>query len=143
MNKDRLTLLKKVLNKHHDNGIRFNISCWILKDDRKDDWCGTTVCALGLASTIEEFQKQGLYNDGSNVIYVYFDCSGENPEEIIESGFYAASSFFDIGIKDAKFLFSPDHYKGNVTAKTVARRIGRYIKTEGKSAQRSKFYERY
>ncbi len=137
MNVDRLTVLKKALNKYEDNGVRFNMNNWI-----KDDWCGTiTVCAMGLASIIPEFQKQGLYNNGLNVFYAYFDCSfGEKPEKKLDIGFMAASSFFNINIKDAQFLFSPVYYKSDVTAKTVARRIGMYIRTEGKSAQNAKFF---
>lgn len=136
MNTSRLKTLRRALLEHEDNGIRFDMGHWWDKYacDRGEDgtthWCGTSACAMGLATEIPEFKQQGLRRI-SNAIFMKDDCG-----TLIKGGFRAARQLFDISMSDTFWLFAAGSYKGRrANAGTVSRRIREYIRTNGESSR--------
>lgn len=142
MNVERLNILKKALLKHEDNGIRFDMDRWFVENCKDKNWCGTQACAMGLASTLAEFKKEGLREHFGTIEFHYFDFTKNVDFQVTVYDYHAAAKLFDISLDDAKYLFCPvfykKHQKGNKGAKTVARRIAQYINSNGKSAQNRK-----
>lgn len=133
---------------------KFNISYWKQIPDEKDDHanaCGTTACACGVIASQPKIRKRGFkleyqqgFNDEkavrvrgeefyvrtANASLIYKDKDGYELD-----GFEAAAGYFGILYDDAKFLFSGSQYQQeNVTAKTVAKRIRRFVTDESRKA---------
>jgi hypothetical protein len=68
-------------------------------------FCQTHGCIMGWATTIPEFKKEGLHLSTCNPYSVIVTISFEGKED-----FFAAASFFNITVRDAEYLFSPESY---------------------------------
>jgi hypothetical protein len=102
MNKERLQALVELLERQ--DPALFDMTSWAKKTD-----CGTTCCALGLASMTPEFQAQGLNG--------YWDNYNDDPEEayycLTYGEFYsfeAGAKFFELSTAAADYLFMPEAY---------------------------------
>ena len=103
---ERLTMVADLLDVIKES--RFNYRHWV-----GDDWegdpnlsCGTTACALGWATTIEEFRKLGLYMHGherSTSGIVALRCPDGDPIY----GECAAQELFGLTWDEAYYLFIP------------------------------------
>ena len=87
--------------------------------------CKTVFCACGWAAMHLPFQKAGLRlleeNDGVQLVY--------ETEEVEESGYDAAATFFNIDMELACYFFNPTEYEsGSATTKQqVIDRIKQYL----------------
>lgn len=131
MNDKRLLRLAKFLRRVPKR--RFNMMIWASglfcgRPKEVEHKCGTSACALGWASSIPSFKRDGLIlkNDfDSDEAYVFFDGV---------DGYCAASRFFEIGYESAKYLFDSEYgwvNRNKETPKQVAERIERFVKTMG------------
>ena len=124
MNKERLLKLAALLDKHRDNGVRFDLADWRVEGKEKD-WCGTKACAVGLACTHPEFVSDGLGLQSSNG----FAPTYQNGDY---SGWDAVQEFFDLDWDSSWWLFAASEYKGktygNAAARKVAKRIRQFVK---------------
>lgn len=123
MNKRRLTILRDALIDYAKNpgNLEFDLHGWaavpekywinkgiwdfdfdfdaaIQRARRGKNFCGSTACALGLATTIPSFRRAGLKDP---------TC----PQFGLELGFAAGMLFFEISYMDAEELFSPTTYR--------------------------------
>lgn len=92
----------------------------------KDDYCGTTACAIGWAMTSPKLRRAGLkkheYNDNGAVHYF-------EPKFAGHSGWNAITHFFDLSQYEAKMLFLENNYpKGRRDRRSVIRRIRKFIR---------------
>ncbi len=138
MNKRRLLKLAEFLEKVPRK--RFDYASWVGDDwgGKQDLSCGTTACAMGWACTIPSFRKAGLklknsLLDGTSLRTAYY--TSNVPYFNGFEGFDAAALFFDIDLRDARYLFGePNHtpFKdtSEVTPKQVAKLIRKFV--EGK-----------
>ncbi len=117
-----------MLELHHDNGVRFGLRGWVVFDTTdtsgEDNWCGTKACACGLASLNHTFQQAGFNFNKYEVTFGNL------------SSWSAVQEFFGITLMQADYLFSASSYRGGKTygdrgAQTVARRIRKFIRTNG------------
>jgi hypothetical protein len=67
MNVERLTHLLEIMEGVRDRQLSFNIGAWLTHPpasqspkEPKDQWCGTTACALGYAALDPIFSEAGL-----------------------------------------------------------------------------------
>ena len=112
-----------------------------LEDYVKDDWfdlgywatdgftekkCGTTACAFGWAAvkyprSLALFQTEGAITGVRLRNKPYFN------------NFLAAEMFYSISAKEARYLFSPDHYpvRKRDDRKYVANRIKNFVRDNG------------
>lgn len=116
LNRERLTRLATKLLAHHDNGVRFNLRRWVLKDCYEPSWCGTSACAVGLACLDPEFNAEGLV------------LGGEFPRFLHHVGWEAVNAFFGLTYQQSEHLFYIGAYPlskqtGEVAARAVAARI--------------------
>ena len=85
-----LAILANALEKHHDNGVRFDLGCWFERRyDVDHNWCGSEACAVGLAMSIPEFNRKGLGIAGNCVQPALYKGPTISPFEkykVIESG---------------------------------------------------------
>lgn len=131
MNTHRLEVLRDYLRVStiaHTPG-RFNLATWAGNPDhpwegKPDLSCGTSACAVGLATTIPEFAAAGLkleqlYEGGVGLVYMDAE-SGHT-----YNSFHAVQKFFDISASEANRLFSVGSYDSEelTTADEVADRI--------------------
>lgn len=78
----------------------------------KDNFCGTSACAYGIAGSIPEFNRAGLTlkshdsnensDDGNNFFDLHFRHI---------TGHHAAEFFFGLDPKEAEWLFMPCYYR--------------------------------
>ena len=73
--------------------VKFDIELWQSKHK-----CGTSACAMGLATMYKPFQDQGLHWNGVQPVFEHY------------LGFRAAQAFFDIEYHQASHLFSESSY---------------------------------
>ena len=114
MNAERLTLLTTELRKWPCE--QFNFGVWV-----DDDWkgkpdlsCGTSACALGVATTIPVFQALGLKltKDKYGIGYVIID--GKPPvidgrdTLLLSTSLESAMTIFELTLAEARYLFVPD-----------------------------------
>lgn len=121
MNKKRLTILRDALIEYAKNpgNLKFDLSWWITipgKHERSDtlevlrgaragkNYCGTAACAVGLAASLPEFNKEGLRPGGIGEACVVL--AGVTNESSLD----AAIVFFDLSRSDAGELFCPGSY---------------------------------
>ena len=136
MNTHRLEVLLDYLRTSviaHTPG-RFNLATWAGNADhpwegKPDLSCGTSACAVGLATTIPEFAEAGLRlavsTTGEDAGLVY-DCKEDGN---YYSNFRAVEKFFDILPSEANYLFSRGSYENeeDTTADEVADRIKSFL----------------
>jgi len=139
MNTHRLEVLRDYLRVSiiaHTPG-RFNLATWAGNPDhpwegKPDLSCGTSACAVGLATTIPEFAAAGLklepLVEGENAGLVYMDAESGHTYY----GFHAVQKFFDISASEANRLFSVGSYDSEelTTADEVADRIQAFLDKE-------------
>lgn len=114
MNKKRLLKLADFLETIKPKV--FNMDSWY-----NESPCGTTACAFGWACSIPSFKRAGLkMRKLSNGFTVYADVVFND-----EYNLNAASSFFDITVDEAEFLFYPDMYE-KATKGQVIKRIRKF-----------------
>jgi hypothetical protein len=138
----RLKHAIEVLERVITDNRSFNLAHWLLHDrqaEPKDEWCGTTACAMGYFALDKEFSDQGL-----KICAMFGDCDDNrvtkhsgNIAELNEFwhdprydfvaagivfkqegdgdeyeyiGYIAATHFFGLDYLTAETLFSPDHY---------------------------------
>jgi hypothetical protein len=161
MRKDLLEDLAVIMDDVAKAKSPFDLHHWAVHDtDVKDEFCGTSCCAMGYAAFDPKFQKLGLkpafVNDYSGEIERKFrtlsgfnkfahKLGGEVDLDVFykgEKGLGAAAALFEISYSDAHFLFCPYSYpmKKTGSAKFVAQRIRKFVKTNGKTADA--FFER-
>lgn len=131
MNKRRLLRLAKELDQQPAKHKRGKAPKFHLREWAGDGWqeniCGTTACAVGLATTIKAFRQAGLklVPDAWNV---------PEPRFRGQSGLDAAASFFEISWEEAEVLFMSGEFPGlpdDASAKDVATLIRRFVKERG------------
>lgn len=95
--------------------------------------CKTAGCAVGWATTLPEFNNEGLYYGHTddwigNIIYI------DKSKNFIHTGFYAVQEFFDINTMTAQMLFERKWYsvKQRRNPKAVATRIKYLLKHDEK-----------
>ena len=107
MIKKRLLTLADALDKlavKPRKRFTFSLAGWF----RREKICGTTACAVGLASTLPEFKRLGLK------IHDYLPAFRDL------RGWYAVQKFFGISYDAAEYLFSYTQYESNDTTKPKA-----------------------
>ena len=88
--------------------------------------CKTVFCACGWAAQQKLFREAGLRlieeEDGAQLVY--------ETEEVEETGYEAAATFFNIDMSDALHLFCPGQYETDrkTTKQQVIDRISQYLK---------------
>lgn len=122
MNTERLLILADHLDKLEtippsDRSREFDMSTW---------WfCGAAACALGEATQLPVFQKEGLGLRGPDANIPAY----EN-----RMGLEAATVFFDINAAQARKIFLPVYYFGyhyrDITPRMVADRIRKVAASE-------------
>lgn len=140
MNKKRLLLLCRKLDKLQDK--QFNYSVWVDESwqGKPDLSCGAPACALGHATTIPSLRALGLrmrrllqYATGG---YVQFKRQVV-PGNTVETSLLAAMCVFDLTRDEAAYLFVPGRnaessgLSERASAKTVARHIRKFIARGG------------
>jgi hypothetical protein len=115
----------------------FYIGSWQELDESK---CGTTACALGHACFMKEFKRIGLSMKitgnkltGYNSLPVFKPTLAEDKKicgSKKQHGYHAAEALFGLSYDEADSLFSSDSYNKNVTPKTVAKKIRRFVKAK-------------
>ena len=129
-----LLKLAALLEKHRDNGVRFDLSKWYQKSYwphlrvgdplyKKDpDWCGTQACACGLAALNPAFKKAGFREENSVIIFT-------DPVDGYEYEAWAAvRHFFGIEYDEAEYLFSSASYTGKTYGAAAARKVAKRIR---------------
>lgn len=117
MNAERLYLLTAELRKWPEN--RFNFGKWVGEDwkGKPDLSCGTSACALGIATTMPVFRALGLrLTNGKYGPYISIE--GKAPvlsnnhilyEPLyIDTSLESAATIFDLTRSEAKYLFMPE-----------------------------------
>lgn len=120
MNKKRLRILRDFLRRHADE-LDIDMGCWadVIRGGRP--LCGTPACAIGWATTLPSFKRDGLKLrnvPGEMVMPVYSD----------DRGWTAVERFFEVNAGAANYMFSPnsedpDLYVGATAARACADRI--------------------
>lgn len=120
MNKKRLRILRDFLRRHADE-LAIDMGCWAdgIRDGRPA--CGSAACAIGWASTIPSFRRDGFRlrdMTGEMVMPIYGDARN----------WAAVERFFDVDVETANYMFSPnsddyDLYVGAPAARACADRI--------------------
>jgi hypothetical protein len=127
MNVKRLTILRNALIKHaKDQGnLKFDLNDWVGIPERYQkrgieavrgalagrNFCGTTACAMGLAASLPEFNREGLklrtvkYDATLAYTFIADDHAPDGGDE-----FSMAERFFGLDRSDACELFSPTCY---------------------------------
>lgn len=122
-----LLKLAALLEKHRDNGVRFDLSVWYEKDP---DWCGTKGCACGLAALNPAFKKAGFREENSVITFT-------DPVDGYEYEDWAAvRHFFGIGYVASEYLFSSGSYTGKMYGDAAARKVAKRIRAFVKRGNR-------
>ncbi len=115
MNAEHLHLLSAELREWPFE--QFNFAVWV-----GDDWqgkpdlsCGTTACALGVATTMPIFQALGLKLVKSRYGAGYVIVEGREPTHLysggeislIDTSLHSAMTIFDLTMEEATYLFVP------------------------------------
>lgn len=126
MNIERLRRLEAEHRKPLPKGVAFNMNTWGRQyDGPQFDPCRFAFCAGGLASTIPEFQEEGLankiyeiYEDDSRLVITYQN----------KTNLEALQEFFGLTEHETNWLFSPSYYEvADITKEEVADRIEELI----------------
>ena len=138
MNKKRLLLLCRKLDKLQDK--QFNYSVWVDKSwqGKPDLSCGAPACALGHATTIPSLRALGLRmrRQCDTGGYVQFKRQVV-PGDFVETSLLAAMCVFDLTRDEAAYLFVPGRsaessgLSERASAKTVARHIRKFMARGG------------
>lgn len=113
MNVKRLTMLRDALIEHAKNpgNLEFDLVCWslcafeyetadqneVVAAARKgENFCGTTACACGLATTVPALRKAGMV----------LDSNGD-----LVGGFATVEAVFDLSREDSYELFIDTYYE--------------------------------
>ena len=101
MHRDRLTRMAALLRRPLPEDYGFDLRYWQASADPLDfPDCGTTCCAVGLATLDPWFDSQGLR----------MSALERSPRFGAAFGFDAAAAFFEISDEAALALFGEDHY---------------------------------
>lgn len=160
MNEHRLRLTIDVLHDVAQANKRFNMARWLGKRaDERQDACGTAACAFGHAALDPRLQAEGLsligeLNDTLDVVPIrtiadfsaWLTCPNAtgyaDPCFDGETGFDAATAFYDITYDAADYLFDPTSYPRDavgVTPEDVITRIERVIELGGEAPDRDTY----
>lgn len=134
--KQRLLKLADFLDKLPPK--RFNFSSWVGHswEGKADLSCGTNACAMGWATTINEFRELGLrLIDSDSEPSFPAIVKNNRPAYLYDSHLdpeLAAKEIFGLSSKDFIYLFIPsrdarDRLRGNASAKDVSNRIREYV----------------
>lgn len=133
MRTDLLESLRDALYKLPDDCPGFDLEYWAngkLPESPTLD-CGTSACAIGLASTLPDWKEAG-FRLTERTTGIFFPAPIIDEEEM-DGDFNVVALFLGIEGYDAEFLFSPTEYeKGEddrVNPHTVADRIQDFLKT--------------
>lgn len=121
---ERLDVLREALKAEMPKDFEFNFIHFFMV---KDEGCGSSGCALGLAGTLKAFNEQGLHID-----------EDEQVRFGLLKNFAAAANFFEITFQEVEWLFGSRSYgkaSGLVTSEEVAIRIGIFL-MQRRAAQR-------
>ena len=150
---NRLLEAAAILESYHSdpkNRKQFDIGTWketTVSDDKQ--LCGTTACACGVIASQPNIRKRGFKLDINEYSTFMENRKGDAVEvKVLEGeltftdkngdkleGFEAAAEYFGIDYSDATELFSSSGYEQyNITAKTVATAIRKYVKHNSKQA---------
>ena len=96
---------------------QFNFAVWVGDDwqGKPDFSCGTTACALGVATTMPIFQALGLKLVKSRYGAGYVIVEGREPTHLysggeislIDTSLHSAMTIFDLTREEANYLFVP------------------------------------
>ena len=99
------------------------------KTNKKYD-CGAAACAIGWMPAA--FPRQCKWSSNKDTWYSEINVVLRSSNK---KDFAAAKEFFDICEKQADYLFQPDFYPNSrynsISPKTVAKRIEKFVKTNG------------
>lgn len=105
------------------NGIKFDLGTWGKSSGTPVAMsCGTTACAMGLATISGVFKREGLHNE-------YHPNYGIIVPKIGRwAGLDAAMKLFEIKHREAAFLFYDESYKGATIGAAAERAVARRIR---------------
>lgn len=124
MNRRRLLKLADLLeaDAKNKNGIKFDLGTWGASSEINEPVgvrCGTTACAMGLATISGAFKRAGLVNRYGQFSWAIMPSMVGSGAEGLE----AATELFDIDYDAANFLFIDDSYPRNKTEGAAAERF--------------------
>lgn len=136
----RLNILVDMLNNHktYFPKFKFDLENWAKNNKAGakvecllDGTCKTAACAIGSAMLFKPFNRMGLKGVYSGPLWnaniSLYEGSSFVPSYGGEKGWPAVQQFFDISFTEAVELFDLISYSTNPLAKTVAKRVQKFI----------------
>lgn len=123
MNRPRMALLLDTARRIVAEKMPFDMEVW-KREARgiERSRCGTVGCLFGTHKYLHPRIAVEIRGK-SDICYPYYDSS---------EGFEALAIYFNIGLKDAKYIFLPSTYSnpGRIRARTVLARLEKFMQEE-------------